>query len=121
MRRLRRERRTVRAMVELYCAHHHGGDGLCAGCTALASYADYRLDRCPFGPDKPPCAECTVHCYRASEREAMCEVMRFSGPRMLLRHPLLAVLHVLDAHRKGASRQGSGRGRRAPLSARAER
>jgi hypothetical protein len=27
------------------------------------------------------------------------EVMRYAGPRMLLRHPVLAVLHLLDGMR----------------------
>jgi len=28
------------------------------------------------------------------------QVMRYAGPRMLLRHPLLAVRHLLDERRK---------------------
>jgi hypothetical protein len=98
-RRLERERRTVRAMVELYCAAHHGTDGLCAACTALADYADRRLDRCPYGPDKPTCVSCPIHCYRAEPREQMRAVMRFAGPRMLRCHPVLAVFHLVDGRR----------------------
>jgi hypothetical protein len=40
-----------------------------------------------------------VHCYRAQQRERIRRVMRYSGPRMLLAHPLLALLHLLDARR----------------------
>lgn len=98
-RRLERERRTVRAMVELYCAAHHGTDGLCAACGALADYADRRLDRCPYGPDKPTCVNCPIHCYRAEPREQMRAVMRFAGPRMLRTHPVLAVFHLVDGRR----------------------
>ena len=98
-RRLERERRTVRAMVELYCAAHHGTAGLCAACGALADYADRRLDRCPYGPDKPTCVSCPIHCYRAEPREQMREVMRFAGPRMLRSHPVLAVFHLVDGRR----------------------
>jgi hypothetical protein len=29
-------------------------------------------------------------------REAVREVMRYAGPRMALRHPILAFLHLLD-------------------------
>ena len=32
-------------------------------------------------------------------REEVREVMRHSGPRMLRRHPLLAVAHLLDGRR----------------------
>jgi len=49
------------------------------------------MSRCPFGPDKPTCAKCPIHCYKPQVRERVREVMRFAGPRMLLRHPVLAV------------------------------
>ncbi|MGD9253904.1 MAG: nitrous oxide-stimulated promoter family protein [Holophagae bacterium] len=94
--RLRRERKTVRAMVAMYCAHHHGRDGLCDECVELADYAERRLDRCPYGGGKPACTKCPIHCYRPEARERMREVMRFAGPRMLWRHPYLAIRHLLD-------------------------
>ena len=103
-----RDRRTVAAMVDIYCHHHHadlprsadGGD-LCADCASLMAYADVRLSKCPFGPEKTTCRECPVHCYRPAERATMKQVMIFSGPRMLWRHPWLAVRH-LWLERKGA-------------------
>lgn len=98
-RRLRRERRTVRVMVSLYCRHHHRTPALCSDCEELASYADRRLDLCPYGPEKPSCTNCPIHCYRPEPREKMREVMRFAGPRMLTRHPILAVMHLLDDRR----------------------
>lgn len=33
-------------------------------------------------------------------RQRVRAVMRYSGPRMLLRHPLLALFHQLDALRR---------------------
>jgi hypothetical protein len=100
-RRLERERRTVRAMLELYCRHHHGASGgLCQDCAGLEGYAGRRLDRCPYGAAKPTCVNCPVHCYRTVERERMREVMRFAGPRMIWRHPVLALLHLLDGRRE---------------------
>lgn len=98
--RLRRERTTVRAMVKMYCRHHHGGPRLCDACAELAEYADRKLDRCPYGGEKPACTHCPIHCYGADPRERMREVMRFAGPRMLLRHPYLAVRHLLDERKK---------------------
>jgi hypothetical protein len=97
--RLRRERRTVRAMIEIYCRHHHGGDALCDACTELAAYADRRLDLCPYGDGKPACTNCPVHCYRPDPRDRIREVMRFAGPRMIWRHPFLAIQHLLDERR----------------------
>ena len=100
--RLKREHQTLSKMIALYCrAHHYPPKGqLCADCHALADYAHERIDRCPFGWQKPTCAECPVHCYKPDRREDIRQVMRYAGPRMLLRHPLLAVLHLLDSLRK---------------------
>jgi len=98
--RMAREKATITAMVRIYCRGHHGSDGeLCEECDALRRYAMRRLDRCPFGPDKPTCAKCPIHCYKPQMRERVREVMRFAGPRMLLRHPVLAVRHQMDATR----------------------
>ncbi len=98
--RLARELATIRAMVWIYCHDLHGEDnGPCTDCSALMAYATRRLDRCVFGDDKPTCANCKVHCYNASMREQVRVVMRYAGPRMLTRHPLLAIAHILDKRR----------------------
>ncbi|MEW6337485.1 MAG: nitrous oxide-stimulated promoter family protein [Acidobacteriota bacterium] len=97
--RLRRERKTVDAMVRMYCRAHHGGPTPCRECADLATYAGHRLDRCPYGADKPTCVNCPIHCYRPEPRERMREVMRWAGPRMLWRHPFLAVMHLIDGRR----------------------
>ncbi len=97
---MRRERRTVRVMIEMYCADHHGGGDLCDECGELATYADRKLDLCPYGPEKPTCANCPIHCYRAEPRERMRVVMRYAGPRMLPAHPILAVMHIFDGKRE---------------------
>ncbi len=99
-RRLRRELKTVAAMLVCYCRGVHGTRGpLCEGCQALLDYATLRLDRCQFGGGKPVCARCSVHCYQPRMRAEMQQVMRYSGPRMLMRHPILTVRHLLDARR----------------------
>jgi hypothetical protein len=99
--RLARELATIRAMVHLYCAHQHGArTGLCAGCDDLMRYSTRRLDRCVFGDDKPTCANCKVHCYHADMRERVRVVMRYAGPRMMWRHPVLAVAHLVDGRRE---------------------
>ncbi len=95
-----RQKRTIQAMVALYCRAHHGpGDALCSECRALVDYALSRLDRCPFGAEKPTCANCPIHCYRPAMREAARRVMRYAGPRMLWHHPVLALMHWLDGRR----------------------
>jgi hypothetical protein len=98
--RLARERKTVTAMLRIYCRAHHGGRrGLCAECAELHAYVMCRLDRCPFGEQKPTCAACPIHCYRADRREQIREVMRYAGPRMLWHHPLSALRHLWDGRR----------------------
>jgi hypothetical protein len=102
--RIAREKSTIRAMIAIFCRAHHGGaHALCPECEELLNYAFCRLDRCPFGADKPTCARCPIHCYKPALRERVKAVMRYAGPRMLLRHPILAVRHLLD-ERKGAKR-----------------
>jgi hypothetical protein len=98
--RLARELSTIRAMMRIYCRDVHGEDeGLCDECQALMDYATRRLDRCVFGDDKPTCANCKVHCYKPSMREQVRVMMRYAGPKMIWRHPVLAIAHIVDGRR----------------------
>jgi hypothetical protein len=36
-----------------------------------------------------------VHCYQLQKRKEIVEVMRYSGLKMILHHPILAMAHVL--------------------------
>lgn len=90
------EKRIVCEMIALYCRSRHGTKGeLCPECSKLRDYAVLRSDKCPFMETKTFCSNCRVHCYKPVMREKIQEVMRFSGPRMLLRHPVMAVRHVV--------------------------
>jgi len=96
-----REERTIEVMIRLYCRGVHGtARGLCGECTELLEYARARLKACPFQEGKPTCAKCPVHCYKPVLREKVRMVMRYAGPRMPYRHPVLALLHMLDGLRK---------------------
>lgn len=99
--RLERERRTVAAMIGIYCRAKHPSEvPLCAECADLEAYTRLRLEKCPYGEAKPTCANCPIHCYQPHRREQIRRVMAFSGPRILWRHPILGVRHMLDGHRK---------------------
>jgi Nitrous oxide-stimulated promoter len=121
-RRLAREEKTIAAMIALYCRDHHtgtephgaaagaskghggpspglAGDGLCSECSELLAYARLRLGECRYGAAKPTCANCATHCYRPAMRERVREVMRYSGPRMLKLHPVLALAHLVDGRK----------------------
>ena len=69
---------------------------LCPQCQELLTYAHLRLERCKFGNDKPSCTRCPVHCYKPAMRQQIRQVMRYSGPRMLLHNPVLAIRHLWD-------------------------
>lgn len=101
LRRMEREKKTLEAMIGIFCRDRHGSSkDLCPDCRELQAYAIKRLEKCPFGEEKPPCSRCTVHCYKPAMRERIRGVMRHSGPRMIRRHPVLAVAHLLDGRRK---------------------
>lgn len=91
------EKKTINKMIRLYCRKNHGtkkGE-LCAECSSVNQYALQRLTRCPFGDEKTACEICPIHCYKADMREKMRQIMRFSGPRMILYHPIDAIIHVI--------------------------
>lgn len=96
-----REKKTVSLMIRLYCRKkHHSAGKLCPDCRALSEYAAQRSDRCPFMETKTFCSNCKVHCYKPEMRERIREVMRFSGPRMILYHPVMAVRHVIESRKE---------------------
>ena len=105
--RMRREAKTVAAMIDIACTEKHAtapGE-LCDRCAGLLDYALLRLSKCPFQERKTSCANCRVHCYRPDMRELVREAMRTAGPRMPLRHPLMAFWHLLDGLRKNPARK----------------
>jgi hypothetical protein len=110
---LARERLTMSKMVGMYCSSHHATDGeLCEDCSIFLHYAEVRLDKCPYGQEKPTCSNCPVHCYKSQYRAKARQIMRYSGPRMLLRHPILAIAHKLDGLRKAVHPRALTRERR---------
>jgi hypothetical protein len=100
--RIRREKKTIDKMVHVYCKGNHKtkGNQLCAECSEFLSYAFLRLDKCPFQEEKSACDKCLVHCYQPQMREKAKKVIRYSGPRLLLRAPGLALHHVFDGRKK---------------------
>ena len=90
-------------MIRIYCLGNHKesrkeegvkGKELCSKCKELAEYAEFRLEKCPFKKNKGFCSFCKIHCYKPEYRAEMKAVMRYSGSRMLLSHPIFALSHV---------------------------
>lgn len=96
-----REKEMVSQMIALYCKKkHHTKKGLCPECEELSCYARQRSEKCPFMESKTFCANCKVHCYKPEMREKIRKVMRFSGPRMILYHPVAAIRHVIESKKE---------------------
>lgn len=95
----RKEQRVVEEMIKLYCSKNHPSykesNTMCQECRTLSDYAKQRSKHCPFMEQKTFCANCKVHCYKPEMREQIRKVMRFSGPRIILYHPVMAVWHLI--------------------------
>ncbi|MCK9286154.1 MAG: nitrous oxide-stimulated promoter family protein [Sphaerochaetaceae bacterium] len=98
MTKLEKEKQVVTTMVRMYCKGVGHTPVPCDDCSELIEYARQRIDTCPEGMGKPFCSRCTIHCYNQEKREKIREVMRYSGPRMLWHHPIMAMAHLLGLH-----------------------
>lgn len=102
-----REKQTVSLMIKIYCnKKHHTKGELCEECARLNEYAMLRSDKCPFMETKTFCSNCKVHCYKPDMRAKIREVMRFSGPRMIFHHPVMAIRHVMESKREKKQLEG---------------
>lgn len=93
------ESTVVTELIALYCQHKHGKlskdeQALCSSCRELNAYAQERISHCPFMETKTFCSNCKVHCYETQKREEIRQVMRYAGPRLLLKRPLMVLHHM---------------------------
>lgn len=96
------EKKVVTKMIALYCNSKHNtkGEQLCDSCSELCEYAFARLERCPFGENKPTCGSCSIHCYKPDKKEHIRQIMRFAGPRMLLLSPVYTMRHFYKEYKR---------------------
>ena len=97
-----REKKLVSQMITIYCRnnHHMIKGELCQKCKALEQYALSRSDGCRFMEEKTFCSNCKTHCYKPDMRERIRVVMRYSGPRMMLYHPIIAMRHLIETRKE---------------------
>ena len=96
-----KELEVVELMIRLYCRKKHQcKDGLCTECNELLEYVKFRRNKCPWGDKKPFCSNCKIHCYKSEMRERIKNVMRFAGPRIVFRHPIIAVKHLIETKKQ---------------------
>lgn len=79
-----KEFETIKQMISIYCREKHSTKKLCSDCENLLTYAQKRLELCPYDP-KPKCKDCKTHCYSPANRQKVKDVMRFSGMFMVKR------------------------------------
>ena len=101
------ELKTIIAMTSIYCKDHHTkeldshhGSTVCVDCNEFVKHAEQKLDRCVYGDKKPACKSCPIHCYRPEKREQARLIMRYAGPKMLFKHPILAIKHLIKSTKK---------------------
>ncbi|MBR4451966.1 MAG: nitrous oxide-stimulated promoter family protein [Clostridia bacterium] len=97
-----KEIETVGLMIEKYCRGNHGSKKgvLCPECRELLEYAKLRREKCPHGDNKPFCSNCSIHCYKPDMKEKIRLVMRYSGPRMITDHPVIAMKHLIETKKE---------------------
>ena len=69
-------------------------------CTGLFAYAMERLERCPYPGTETHLCQLPDPLLSKKKREQVRLMMRYAGPKMLLRHPILAVRHLIDGRMK---------------------
>lgn len=89
---IRGEMKLMNRMVALY--YKNKANDFTISEKRMQSYAINRLASCRFGEEKTTCRKCPVHCYQEKYRLQMKKIMRYSGPKMLIRHPVLCMQHA---------------------------
>lgn len=84
-----KEKELIKTLINLYYAHHENPSEH----QDLLEYAIRKIDRCPKMETKSFCSQCEIHCYDTKRRELIRQVMRYSGPRMLFKRPILVLKH----------------------------
>lgn len=93
--RVEKEKKVIELMINIYCRKKHNlKDGLCDECEELLEYAHKRLTLCKFGDEKTTCSKCPIHCYKKDMKLKVKEVMRFSGPRLIIYNPIELIRHM---------------------------
>lgn len=85
-----REIEVVSLMIHLYCQKYSDIDE-----QEMKDYASLRINKCPRMAEKTFCSQCPIHCYQKEKQQQMKKIMRYSGPRMIFYHPILAIRHAL--------------------------
>ena len=91
--RIEKEKQMIVKMIDIY--YKKKSHGTIEEGEELKAYAIKRLDNCRHGDDKGFCSHCKTQCYIPKYKAKIKEVMKYSGPRMMLYNPLMVINHLL--------------------------
>lgn len=60
----------------------------------IKSYSLKRLDNCIHIGEDIFCGFCEIQCFGDKYKKEIRSIMRFSGPRMILYHPIMAIRYL---------------------------
>lgn len=90
-----KEKENMCRMVKIYCnKNHKTKKTLCDECQKVLEYSNFRTEKCPHMQTKTFCAFCETQCYKPDMKEKVRDIMRFSGPRSIMYHPVSAISHL---------------------------
>lgn len=87
---IQQEKKLITLMIEIYEKRH--GEDL----SSLKEYAYKRIIHCPRKKEKTFCSSCPIHCYAPDYRQQIKMVMKYAGPRMIYKHPIIAIKHMVN-------------------------
>lgn len=85
-----KEKELLTIMISIYEKGHQ------QDLSELKEYVFKRIDCCPRKEEKTFCSSCPIHCYQKKYRDQIKEVMKYSGKRMLFKHPLITIKHLIN-------------------------
>ncbi len=91
--RIEKEKRMIAKMIDIY--YKKKDQGTLEEREELKAYALKRLTYCKYGENKGFCSKCPTHCYTPKYKEKIKKVMRYSGPRLILHHPIMLMKHII--------------------------
>lgn len=97
-----KEIETVSLMIGLYCQKKHGtkkGE-LCPECRQLLDYVKFRRMKCRGVTKSPSARTAAFIVINRICSEKIARVMRFSGPKMVFYHPVIAFSHLAETKRQ---------------------
>lgn len=94
-----KESEVVNLMIDLYYKNKVNKDKV-EEKEDLKKYCEFRLSKCPFKDNKPFCSNCKIHCYDNIHQDLIKKVMRYSGPRMMIYHPIVGIKHINETMKR---------------------